>query len=230
MNGREPEEILNRAAGAPHEVDPTLLARISDSLVSGLRPVRPRPPIWILASALFAITAAVAMAGGVALGLKGIAKLDALEVTSIFGVLGVFTWTSALHCVTEMTPGSRHRLSSGAVLAAGSLVLAGLFALLFHDYRTTRFVHQGLVCLTLGLAHGLAAGLAGWLVLRRGFAVNPTAAGVAAGTLASLAGVGMLELHCPNLEALHVLVWHTAVVPVSAFAGVVLARFAMRNR
>ncbi|HXK04781.1 MAG TPA: NrsF family protein, partial [Verrucomicrobiae bacterium] len=78
--------------------------------------------------------------------------------------------------------------------------------------------------------HGLAAGLAGWLVLRRGFAVNPMAAGLAAGTLASLAGVGMLELHCPNLEALHVLVWHTAVVPVSAFAGAVLARFAMRNR
>ncbi|HTP34096.1 MAG TPA: NrsF family protein [Candidatus Acidoferrales bacterium] len=229
MNGPEPEEILNRAAGAPHEVDPALLARISDSLVSGLRPVRPLPPAWVLASALFAITAAVALAGGTALGLKGIARLNALEITSIFGVLGAFTWISAVHCVAETTPGSRRRLSSGTVLAAGSLVLAGVFALLFHDYRTTRFVHQGLVCLTLGLAHGLAAGLAGWLVLRRGFAVNPMAAGLAVGTLASLAGVGMLELHCPNLETLHVVVWHTAVIPVSAFAGVLLARFIRRN-
>jgi len=28
-----------------------------------------------------------------------------------------------------------------------------------------------------------------------------------------------LELHCPNLEAAHVLVWHVAVVPVSAVVG-----------
>jgi hypothetical protein len=39
------------------------------------------------------------------------------------------------------------------------------------------------------------------------------------GTLAGLAGVTMLELHCINLETLHVMLWHTAVMPVSAAAG-----------
>jgi hypothetical protein len=49
-----------------------------------------------------------------------------------------------------------------------------------------------------------------------------------AGTLAGLAGVTMLELHCPNFEALHVMLWHTAVVPASGAAGALLGW--LRNR
>jgi hypothetical protein len=33
----------------------------------------------------------------------------------------------------------------------------------------------------------------------------------------------MLEFHCDNFLALHVLVWHTAVVPVSAAGGALVA-------
>ena len=62
----------------------------------------------------------------------------------------------------------------------------------------------------------------GWWVLRRGWVTHAAAAGLAAGVLAELAGVAMLELHCANLEALHVLVWHTLVVPVSGVAGAIV--------
>ena len=41
--------------------------------------------------------------------------------------------------------------------------------------------------------------------------------------LGGLAAVGVLELHCPNFQAAHVLVWHTAVVPLSAAAGAFVA-------
>jgi len=68
-----------------------------------------------------------------------------------------------------------------------------------------------------------------WLLLRRGFAVNSVSAGLVGGALAGLCGVTMLELHCVNFEALHVLVWHTAVVPVSAAAGA-LVGWALRSR
>jgi hypothetical protein len=74
-----------------------------------------------------------------------------------------------------------------------------------------------------GLLHAIPAALASWLLLRRGFAVNPVAAGLVVGTLAGLAGVSMLELHCKNLEVLHVMLWHTAVIPVSAAAGALVA-------
>ncbi|HWB97785.1 MAG TPA: NrsF family protein, partial [Bryobacteraceae bacterium] len=43
--------------------------------------------------------------------------------------------------------------------------------------------------------------------------------GVAAGAFAGLAGIGMLELHCPNLAAMHVMVWHVAVLVVSGILG-----------
>ena len=84
------------------------------------------------------------------------------------------------------------------------------------DDRTAEFIAQGVPCLRAGLLHAIPASLAAWWILRRGFAVKPVAAGLATGTLAGLAGVAMLELHCPNFEAPHLMVWHIAVIPVSA--------------
>jgi hypothetical protein len=66
-------------------------------------------------------------------------------------------------------------------------------------------------------------------VLRRGFAVDPRAAGLAAGSLAGLAGVAMLELHCANFEAPHVMLWHTAVIWVAAAAATIGAQLLHRR-
>ena len=109
------------------------------------------------------------------------------------------------------------------LLASGCLVLTAVFALLFTDYRHERFVTQGVACLKAGLLHAIPTAVISWWILHRGFAVNSIAAGVAVGTLSGLAGVGMLELHCPNFEAPHIMVWHTAVLAVSGAAGCLLA-------
>jgi hypothetical protein len=101
--------------------------------------------------------------------------------------------------------------------------MLAVFAILFRDYRTDHFMSQGVVCLTVGLLHAIPVALASWFLLRRGFAVNPVAAGFVAGTLAGLAGVTMLELHCANFQAAHVMLWHTAVMPVSGAAGALVA-------
>ena len=228
MDDRRLDEMLARAGAAP-DVDPALLQRISASLQGSLGPVRPLPPRWVLAAGLSLISAALAFAGAAALGLHGIRRLTAPEAALIFSALAVFTWLVATLSTAEMTPGSRRRLGPLALLAIVSLALVGVFGLLFHDYRTERFVSQGLACLKAGLLNAVPAGIAGWLLLRRGFAVNPGAAGLAIGTLASLAGVTMLELHCANVETLHVMVWHTAVIPLSAGAGALVARAALRH-
>jgi hypothetical protein len=101
--------------------------------------------------------------------------------------------------------------------------LLAIFGALFRNYQTNRFLAAGLTCLEFGLLDAIPVALLGWLILRRGFAVNAAASGLVGGTLAGLAGVAMLELHCPNFQALHVLIWHTAVIPVSAAAGAFLA-------
>ncbi|HUE22163.1 MAG TPA: hypothetical protein VMQ86_10810, partial [Bryobacteraceae bacterium] len=60
MRDKEIDEILKQAAQAPHNVDPALLDRVANSIGSSLRPVRPLPPIWVLAGGLTRICAIVA--------------------------------------------------------------------------------------------------------------------------------------------------------------------------
>lgn len=204
---------------APAQVDPALLERISGSVLPGLRPVRPLPRPWVFIAALLLIFAAVAVAGASHLGMYGIRKLSNVERASIFPVLGLLAWLAAAASVTEMVPGSRRRLSPVALLLSASLVLVAVFALLFHDYSMDRFVSQGVRCLEAGLLYAVPAALLTGLLLRRGFVLDSVAAGIAAGAFAGLAGVGMLELHCPNLAAMHVMVWHVAVLLVSGVLG-----------
>jgi len=222
MSGGDLDEVLERAARARNEVEPEVLERVAGSIKLSMQPVRPLPPTWVLASGLILICAAVALAGAARAGFYGIEKMSVLERALIFPALSILAWVAAAEFVGEMIPGSRRRIAPGALLGIGSLALLGLFAFLFRDYQTDHFVSAGILCLVTGVLHAVPAGLAGWWLLRRGFAVNSVTAGLVGGTLAGLAGVAMLELHCPNFQALHILLWHTAVVPVSAALGALL--------
>ncbi len=226
MTDAEIDEILERGAVAPYQMDPALRSRVSTSM-SDLRPVRPVSPVWMLAS-LLSISALIAIASASALGLYGITKLSIPEIGTIFSALGIFTWLAATMSVGEMIPGSRRWMSPAMLLALILIGSIAVEAVLFRNYAMDAFVPAGIPCLRAGLVVAIPAGVGSWLVLRRGFAVNPRSAGLAAGTLAGLAGVMMLELHCPNFLAPHVMVWHTAVIPISALMGALLAR--IQNR
>ncbi len=225
MRDRDIDDILNRGAGPPPEVNPDLLDRISASVQSGLQPVRPLPSPAILIAGLFSICAAIAVAGGLALGPHGIQRMSALQIAIVFPVLAAFISLSAALAVAEVIPGSRRPVLPWMLLTAGCIALALVFGLLFSDPGTPRFVSQGLTCLKAGLLFALPTGVAGGWLLRRGFAVNPPAAWFAAGTLAGLAGITMLELHCSNFEAPHLIVWHIAVIPLSALIAYLAARY-----
>lgn len=230
MTDRELDQILQQKAQALHPVDPALLDRVAVSIQSSLAPVRPLPRAWVLRIGLVLIAAFAAIAGAARLGFHGIEKLGAWERAAIFPTLAILLWLAATAFVAEMIPGSRRRVAPAILLSAATMALLAVFAILFHDYSTAGFVHQGIVCLSAGLAFALPTGLASWWLLRRGFAVNPASAGRVAGTLAGLAGLAMLELHCPNFNALHLLVWHTGVILVSAGLAAFLARAASLRR
>jgi hypothetical protein len=223
VKDKDIDDILKRAAEA-RDVDRELLERVARNLGSNLQPVRPLPALWILASGLILICVAVALAGAMYLGPFGIRKMSALEIGLIFCVLGILVWIAAASSVAEMIPGSGRPAAPWIVSVSGCAALAAVFGLLFQDYGVVRFVPRGVACLTAGVAFALPASLATWWLLRRGFAVDSVAAGLAKGTLAGLAGVTMLELHCPIFEAPHVLVWHIAVLPVCGAAGMLAAR------
>ncbi len=224
MRDAEIDRILKQAAMAPHDVDPALLDRIAGSVGRSLHPVRPLRPPAVLAGGLVLLCAAVSFAGADLLGLHGIQKMTALERALIFPVLAIQFALAAIACVRERTPGSRRRVAPGVLLWAGSLATLAVFAILFRDYRTDRFLPQGAACLIAGLLQAAPAALGIWLIVRRGYAVNRVSAGLVAGTLAGLAGVAMLEFHCPNFQAPHLMLWHTAVVPIAGAAGALLGR------
>ena len=229
MRDGEIDEILKKAAARSPEIEPALLRRSADSIQPSMRRVRPLPRTWVLAGELVLIFAAVALVGAARAGFYGFEKMDLLARALTFSTLGVLAWVAGTEFVNEMIPGSRHRISAGRLLGLASVLLVVVFALLFHDFHTEHFLSAGLVCLATGVLHAIPSGLLSWLVLRRGFAVNSVSAGAAAGTLAGLAGVGLLELHCPNFQAMHILVWHTAALVVSAAVGALVGR-AQRSR
>ncbi len=184
-----------------------------------MRPVRPLPPTWMLTAGLALICALVAVTAAGRLGFYGVAQLTPWDRLVIFAAIGILVWSAGQEFVSQLIPASRQRLPAGAFLALSTAVLLAAFALVFRDYHTERFISAGVACLLTGLLLAIPTGLLSWALLRRGFAVNPVTAGLVGGVLAGLGGLAVLELHCANFQALHVLVWHTAVVPVSAAGG-----------
>jgi len=226
MTDRELDDFLKRAAETPHEVDEAVVERVSNVVLPSLRPVRPLPSTGVIALGLQMIFLVVAILGATYLGNNGVRVLSGLESVLIFCALGVLGRLAASAGAAEMVPGSKSLVDPRILLAVCTAVLIALFAILFHEYRLDRFVSEGIACLATGTLYAGVTGFLLWLVLRRGFILNPVAAGVAAGTLAGLAGLGMLELHCPILKAMHLMVWHTAVIPLSGLAGYLAGRIA----
>jgi hypothetical protein len=225
----ELDDILKKAAQAQPDPDPALLDRIAAAIRPNMRPVRPLPPAWRLNIALTAACLAIATIVAARLGLHGLAAMSGLQLL-VLAIAPILVGLAAAAWTAEMIPGSRRRESPFTLLAIACASLLALFAALFRDPLTDGFVHPGIACLTAGLVTAVPVALAGWWLLRRGFAVNPTGAAIAAGTFAGLAGVAMLELHCPNFQTWHVLVWHTAVVPVSAALAVLLTKLVQIRR
>jgi hypothetical protein len=219
VRDEELNQILDRAQAEPHDLKPEVLDRIAASVKASLAPVHPLPSNRLLTAGVLLVCSAVSLLGAARAGFFGFAKMDLLERWTIFVLLGALAWAASRGFVYAMIPGSRRRVSAPALVAFSCLALLALFALLFRDYQIEHFFSIGIVCLATGVLHAIPAAFVSWILLRRGFAVDAVKAGLAAGLVGGLAGVAMLELHCPNFEAAHVLVWHIAVVPISGALG-----------
>ena len=225
MNSDDLDRILDNAGRtSPDATAQASIAHVECTVLSDLHPVRPLAPLWIYISLFLVLFVVVGGAAGLILGLHGLHVLTISQFILISITLFAVASIASAACAREMTPiGSQ--LSAFSLIAA-ALAFPALFSLIFRGYGTTSFVSQGIPCLVAGLCVAIPAALLISFLLRRGFVMQWSMAGLAAGTLSGLTGLAMLELHCPNLKAIHVMVWHVAVVIVSGILGFVIGRFA----
>ncbi len=95
-------------------------------------------------------------------------------------------------------------------------------AVLFQFKYEHNFWARNWACIRVGTPIGLLAAVPFWLILRRGTILSPSMTGAAAGLFAGLVGTSVLEIHCPNLDAWHILVSHLGVAILCALAGLVI--------
>lgn len=200
---------------------------IAGRLATDLKPVRPLPPAGLLATAFALIFSALVLLGGLTLGDRALLRMDWLTALFTFASLAASACLVAFALSGEMTPG--RRLAPPWVLAAGILLaLAVVFAVVFPYQEELAFWLRAWRCLRTGLAAGSLAAALVWLILRHGATLDPRASGALAGLLGGLTGTAILEIHCSDFNAMHIIVGHWGAAALGAgigwIAGAIVAR------
>jgi hypothetical protein len=219
MTPDEIDKVLGKLAERPLPSEASAAVRKARSaILDDLRPIRPLPASWILTLLFACAFATFTVASGLLLGPHGFLALDDLQRGVMFPTLIALALAAAAACSRQMRPAGGSRLGGVALLLALAC-FPGVSAAIFRGYSTFHFVPEGVPCLRAGLLVALPTAVLITWVLRRGFVLDWSAAGLAGGVLSGLTGVGMLEVHCPNLKAIHIMAWHLGVVVVSAALG-----------
>ena len=199
---------------------PATLRQIQRGIVADLRPVRPIAPKLSIFGVFVGIFISVAAVGVYRLGAFAFAVMSPLQTSVILGGLAISTGLLAYSLVNQMVPGSRHRVPPGLLPFGITISLAIAIAVLFQFQHEQTFWAKGWSCIRAGTSLGALAAIPLWFVLRRGAILSPAMTGAATGLLAGLVGTTALEIHCPNLDAWHILVGHLGVAVLGAITGV----------
>ncbi|MCU1233100.1 MAG: hypothetical protein JWP63_1067 [Candidatus Solibacter sp.] len=204
------------------------LSQIERRIVADLQVVRPVMPAGniVLFAAIFASLLFIAV---YSLGAFAITVMSPLQTSTMLGTTAIGTGLLIYSLIHQMVPGSLHRVSPSLLPIAILMSMMGVIAALFQFQPDADFWPRAWVCLRAGTPIGFLAGVPFWLVLRRGAILSPTVTGTAAGLLSGLLGTSVLEIHCPNLDALHILVSHLGAAILCSIAGFTLGLRAERR-
>jgi len=199
-----------------------ILRQIAESMTTNLRPVRPVAPSAYFFGAFVGIFVLIVAFGVYRMGAFAIAIMTPLQTAAILSALAISTGLLAYSLVHQMIPGSRHRISPRRLPVTITVSLTIAMAVLFQFQHERDFLGNAWACIRAGTPFGVLAAVPFWLMLRRGAILSPTMSGAATGLLAGLVGTSVLEIHCPNLDAWHILVSHLGVAILCALAGLVI--------
>jgi hypothetical protein len=211
------EEIERRGSvGAPKA---NRLGAIEFAITAKLLPVRPLAPAGALLFASIVILIGVVTVGTIASGTNGGSALSVSERITVLAAVASGAVALAVSMIGQMTPGYKRVADPAGLLFAILMALVVVIALTFRPIQEMYFIANGLACMKRGFIASAATAFLLWLLLRRGAPCSPKLFGAVAGGLAGLAGLGVLDLTCPNVNLFHILVWHWSEVLICACVG-----------
>jgi hypothetical protein len=224
QNCKSCQELVS-ALNSPVVVDapaPATMRYIAESIATDLRPVRPMAPAGYFFGAFLGIIVSIAALAVYRMGAHAIAVMTPLQSVAILGALVVSTGLLTYSLVQQMVPGSRHRIPPRLLPVVITISLTIAIAVLFQFQHEQNFWPGNWACLRAGTPIAVLASIPLWLTLRRGAVLSPGMTGAATGLLAGLVGTSVLEIHCPNLDASHILISHLGVAMLCALAGLLI--------
>jgi hypothetical protein len=217
---------------ADAQMDSSQIDRLQKMIVNDLRPVRPLHPSWVFLLAFALIFVGLGSLGVLYLGTYGWFVLMPGQRIAVFSTLGASAGLLAFSLVRQMVPGQKSLLRPGLLPAALFVLLCLVVASVFQVRTDPHFLRAGEACLKAGVPYAIPAAFVFWLILRRGEILSPRVAGGITGMLAGLVSTTVLEVHCPNLDVWHILVWHVGIALLGMIVGLLVATVgrAIRHR
>jgi hypothetical protein len=206
---------------AAEPVPQSTLIRLQASILADLTAVRPLWPARLYLLVFLAIFLVTAGIGAYRLGPSGWPLLTAFQRTGVFTSIAIGAGLLGFSLTLQMVPASKY-LCHPALLPVGAFALLLLvIALVFQVAPELHFLRAGLWCLRAGVPYETPAAIAFFLVMSRGVVLSLPVAGMTTGALAGLVGVAVLEVHCPNLDVLHIMAFHLGVLAIGIVMGLI---------
>ncbi len=205
-------------------------SKVEGSILDALAPVSPISSQNRVGTLLLLMSAAVTSVAILRIGSAGWHALNGLEATILFTIFGIGMVALAYNLASRMMPGSRIRVHP-VVLIAAPLFCMFIAVIILFPYRVDpEFVSKGVLCWEIGFVAALASLILVTLALRRGYPSQPVWTGACVGALSALNGLVVLQIFCPNLERLHVAVWHLGSAVSAIAVGTLIGGLQRRRR
>jgi hypothetical protein len=209
---------------------PAILRQIEKGLLADLRPIRPIAAKPYFLASLIAIFLCFVALGVYRIGAFALAVMSPLQAAVILGALAISAALLAYSLVNQIVPGSLHWLTPAFLPVGITISLAITTVVLFQFQHERNFWINSWACIRTGVPIGALATIPLWFVLRRGAILSPSVTGLATGLFAGLVGTTALEIHCPILDAWHILLSHLGVALLGAMAGLFLGLAAEKGQ
>ncbi len=193
--------------------------RIRAMLHADLKPVAPVPPVWVAAAGACCVAAIIGGLSAWGVGVRGWNALTGAQPLLLGALFLAAILAAAASLHESIRPGSRRRVAPLAPVALIAVGFPAIVASLFPFAPTGDFVADGQGCLIAGAVLSAMAAGASYAFARLGYSTNGARTGVLTAAFSSAVAMLALQVSCPDLEAVHLLVWHGATILISLAAG-----------